>query len=95
MDHWFNKIAAQNHLEHSVVRTLRDQGFIVIPGPIAGANLARLADAYDTAVLEADPADVGAAGSTTRVHDFVNRGAAFDDLYLHAPILEAWINDRV
>lgn len=51
--------------------------------------MAELANAYDLAVLQADPADVGKGGSTTRVHDFVNRGAEFDSLYLHAPVLEA------
>jgi len=89
MDHWFNIIAAQTNLAASDARVLRNEGFVVIPGPVAEANLAELAMAYDRAVLQADRADVADGGHTTRVHDFVNRGAEFDDLYLHAPVLEA------
>ena len=89
MDHWFNTIAAETKLAPSAVRDLRNEGFIVIPGPVPEAKLAELASAYDQAVLQADPADVGGGASTTRVHDFVNRGAEFDALYLHTPVLEA------
>jgi ectoine hydroxylase-related dioxygenase (phytanoyl-CoA dioxygenase family) len=32
---------------------------------------------------------MGRTGKTTRVHDFVNRGAEFDELYVHPPLLEA------
>ncbi len=49
----------------------------------------RLTDAYDAAVVCADPSDVGIGSATTRVHDFVNRGPAFDPLYVHPPVMEA------
>ena len=89
MDEWFNTIAAEANLALSAVRDLRNEGFVVIPGPVPESVLADLASAYDRAVLQADPADVGRGASTTRVHDFVNRGAEFDALYLHPPVLEA------
>jgi ectoine hydroxylase-related dioxygenase (phytanoyl-CoA dioxygenase family) len=40
-------------------------------------------------MAEADPADLREGRTTVRVYDFVNRGAEFDPLYIHAPLLEA------
>ncbi len=89
LDEWFSSIAAQTPLDPSTVRDLQVEGFAVIPGPVPESLLPDLADAYDQAVLLADPSDVGRGSTTTRVNDFVNRGAAFDALYLHPPLLEA------
>jgi ectoine hydroxylase-related dioxygenase (phytanoyl-CoA dioxygenase family) len=88
VDDWFDRIIARRFLQPSALLTLRSQGFIVMPGPIAHIDLMKLASAYDQAVLQADPSDVR-SNSTTRVNDFVNRGADFDNLYLHPPVLEA------
>jgi hypothetical protein len=85
---WFGAIAAGSHLSANALEELDDVGFVVVPGPVAAAKLAPLAEAYDAAVLAADPADVGGGATTTRVNDFVNRGADFDDLYIHPPILQ-------
>ena len=68
---------------------LREVGFVVIPGPVAPDRVAWLAAAYDSAVASASPEDVGIGRTTDRVHDFVNRGAEFDDLYIYQPVLEA------
>jgi hypothetical protein len=89
LDHYFSAIAARTSLASIAVRGIQNEGFVVIPGPVSESKMAELTNAYDRAVLQADPSDVGVGGSTTRVHDFVNRGAEFDDLYLHVPILEA------
>jgi Phytanoyl-CoA dioxygenase (PhyH) len=89
MDHYFDAIAAGKDLAQSGMQALQKDGFIVITGPVPGSKMDALASAYDLAVLQADPADVGEGGATTRVHDFVNRSKEFDDLYLHAPLLEA------
>ena len=89
MDDWFSVIASDSELPGDAARELRDIGFVVIPGPVAPAKLAQLAAAYDAAVSGADPADVSIGSSTTRVHDFVNRGPDFDELYVYAPILGA------
>jgi ectoine hydroxylase-related dioxygenase (phytanoyl-CoA dioxygenase family) len=48
-----------------------------------------LAAAYDRAIASATGADIGVGRSSTRVTDFVNRGAEFDDLYVHPPLIEA------
>jgi ectoine hydroxylase-related dioxygenase (phytanoyl-CoA dioxygenase family) len=91
MDRWFNSLADTGALTDAAVRALDEDGFVVIRGPIEPEALASLAAAYDAAVESADPADSsdGRTGSTTRVHDFVNRGPAFDRLYVDAPVLEA------
>lgn len=68
---------------------LRRDGFAVVPGPVPEAQLPRLADAYDKAMMEADPEDLRIGSTTTRVHDFVNRDPRFDCLYIYPPVLAA------
>lgn len=89
MDDWFSLIASNSRLPEDVAQELQERGFVVIAGPVAPGKPSRLAAAYDAAVSGADPNDVRTGGSTTRVHDFVNRGPEFDQLYLHKPILGA------
>ena len=88
-DPWFESIAANTALSHSELRALQEDGYVVTRGPVPTADLTGLARAYDSAVLQADPADVKEGSTTTRVQDFANRGPEFDGLYLHAPLLEA------
>jgi ectoine hydroxylase-related dioxygenase (phytanoyl-CoA dioxygenase family) len=89
MDHWFSVIAAGCELPANTAKELDDVGFVVISGPVARPQLARLAAAYDAAVSAADLADIGSGRTTTRVWDFVNRAPDFDGLYVHKPVLEA------
>src|SRR5215216_1353976 len=89
MHDWFSLIGAGGELSTGALQDLRDVGFVVIPGPVAPDGLARLAAAYDSAVASADPGDVSVGSSTTRVHDFVNRGPEFDALYVYRPVVEA------
>ena len=89
MDDWFTEIDARCELPAGAVQELRDAGFVVIPGPVAPDRLAQFAEAYDSAVLGAASDDVSVGSSTTRVHDFVNRGPEFDGLYVYEPVLEA------
>jgi ectoine hydroxylase-related dioxygenase (phytanoyl-CoA dioxygenase family) len=85
----FNASPNSRKLPVEVVERLDDDGFVVIPGPIVSGALVRLAEAYDRAVANADPADVSHGSTTTRVHDLVNRSAKFDPLYVYSPLLEA------
>jgi len=89
MDSWFSAIASGCKLSAKSAHDLDDVGFVVIPGPVAPTQLARLAAAYDAAVSAADPADIGSGRATTRVWDFVNRAPDFDGLYVYEPVLEA------
>jgi hypothetical protein len=89
MDDWFGIIASGSELPVQAAQDLRDAGFVVIPGPVATDGLGRLVEAYDSAFSSAVPDDVSIGSSTTRVHDYVNRGPEFDSLYVHRPLLEA------
>jgi ectoine hydroxylase-related dioxygenase (phytanoyl-CoA dioxygenase family) len=88
MDDWYRVIASESDLPRDAARQLYDIGFVVLPGLVIQGGGARLSDAYDNAVLTADPADVSIR-SSTRVHDFVNRGPEFDGLYIYDPLLAA------
>ena len=88
MDEWFSRIAAGCELPVSALQDLRDVGFVVIPGPVPANELAQLAEAYDAAVTSASAGDISVGSTTTRIHDFVNRGLEFDGLYLYQPLLE-------
>ena len=68
---------------------LDEIGFTVLPGPVPADDLVQLVATYDAAVNDAFSDDVKVGSSTTRVRDFVNRGPAFDKLYLHPPVLKA------
>lgn len=89
MDDWFSLLNARRELPADIVENLLDIGFVVIPGPVPPDRMAELAEAYDFAMANAAPEDVGIGSTTTRVHDFVNRGPEFDGLYVYGPVLEA------
>jgi hypothetical protein len=89
MDDWFGTLAAGSALPPDAARALHERGFIVLPGPVPPGQMERLAGAYDDAVASATGDDVKTGSVTTRVNDFVNRGAEFDALYIFAPLLEA------
>ena len=89
MDHRLNATTSACQLSPTAAGQLTTDGFAVIPGPIAPADLPPLAAAYDTAMASGDPTDLNIGSSTTRLNDLVNRGPEFDALYLHPPLLEA------
>ena len=69
--------------------SLYERGFIVIPGPVPPEQMQRLADVYDHVVASAAGDDIKIGSTSTRVNDFVNRDAEFDDLYIFPPLLDA------
>lgn len=73
----------------AVRAALEHSGFVVLPGPTAVEQLGALSEAYDTAVRSAPRDDVHEGSTSTRVVDFVNRGPAFDPLYVYPPLLAA------
>ncbi len=89
MDDWFSTIAAGHALAPDAANALHDRGFVVLPSVIPSAQADRLSTAYDAAVASAAADDVKIGSTTTRVTDFVNRGAEFDGLYVFPPLLEA------
>src|SRR5690348_16812954 len=89
MNDWFSSINAQNHLSPSAVKSLHEDGFVVMPGVVPEQDLTGLLHSYDQVVQNADAGDISVGGSTTRVSDLVNRSAVFDNLYLYPPMLDA------
>ncbi len=89
MENWFSIITADCELSANAIQSLNDDGFVVIPSLIAPDKLAQLSAAYDSAVASASSDDVRVGRATTRVHDFVNRGSEFDELYVCQPLLKA------
>jgi ectoine hydroxylase-related dioxygenase (phytanoyl-CoA dioxygenase family) len=88
MNDRYSVIVAESDLPQDAARQLCDNGFVVMPGPVIRGGSARLSEAYDRAVLTADPEDVSIR-SSTRVNDFVNRGPEFDGIYMYGPLLAA------
>ncbi len=80
---------ADEVLTEEAASRLLDLGFVVIPGPVPRGEIASLVDAYEVAVASAAPADVSIGRTTTRVDNLVNRGPAFDAVYVYPPLLDA------
>jgi ectoine hydroxylase-related dioxygenase (phytanoyl-CoA dioxygenase family) len=81
--------SSSGRLPAAAAAQLRDEGFAVLPPQLAAARIATIAAALDAAVAAADARDRGSGRTCTRVWDFVNRGPAFDELYLFEPVLAA------
>jgi len=86
---WFSTLAAGTELPVGAASELQERGFVVLPGPVRSDRMELLADAYNAAVASATGDDIKIGSTSTRVNDFVNRGADFDDLYVFPPLLEA------
>jgi hypothetical protein len=89
MEDMYDAIKAGTELSSAAATELHERGFVVLPGPMAAAGMERVTSTYDAVVTSASEHDVRVGGTTTRVNDFVNRGDAFDALYVFPPLLEA------
>jgi ectoine hydroxylase-related dioxygenase (phytanoyl-CoA dioxygenase family) len=74
---------------NAVTEALDECGFAVLPEAVGVQDVTAFAEAYDAAVAAAAAGDVRVGSTTTRVSDFVNRGAPFDEVYVYAPLLAA------
>jgi Phytanoyl-CoA dioxygenase (PhyH) len=86
---WFSTLAAGSAFPMDAASELQVRGFVVIPGPVPSDKMKPLVDAYTAAVASATGDDIKIGSASTRVNDFVNRGAEFDELYVFPPLLEA------
>jgi hypothetical protein len=86
MSDWFSTLAAGSKFPMDATSELQERGFAVIPGPTRPELLAK---AYAAAVASATSDDIRIGSTSTKVNDFVNRGAEFDNLYVFPPLLEA------
>jgi hypothetical protein len=89
MDDWFSRLLKVRELPPERAQELHEHGFFVLSSPVPVGQTDHLARAYDVAVVSAAADDVHTGRTTTRVTDFVNRGAEFDDVYVFPPLLEA------
>jgi Phytanoyl-CoA dioxygenase (PhyH) len=91
MNDWHSIIASESHLSPDASRQLRDNGFVVLPGPVVPGGCEQLSHAYDRAIATADPSDMHTSrtGTSTRINNFVNRGSEFDSIYIYPPLLSA------
>jgi hypothetical protein len=89
MNSFFDDIASYRSLSVTSTRQLIESGFMVIPGPIPASKLPELCFAYDEAMSSNKGADFNIGSTTTRLYDLVNRGSAFDEIYIYPPLLEA------
>ena len=88
---WFSTLAAGSELPMDATSELQERGFVIIPGP---ARPDQLANAYTAAVALATSDDIRIGSTSTKVNDFVNRGAVFDSLYTFTPRAAALSADR-
>jgi hypothetical protein len=70
------------------VQQLIESGFVVIPG-VSSPRFPELSSAYDEVMNSGGSPDFKIGSPTIRMYDFVNRGPAFDDIYIYPPLLEA------
>jgi hypothetical protein len=85
----FNETISGQEIPAESIRQLLESGFVIIPGPVSGTELANLGAAYDQAMAQSSGPDFNAGSTTTRLFDLVNRGPAFDQVYVFSPLLSA------
>ena len=88
MSDWFSTLAEGNELSVHAAEELEARGFVVLPSMVP-ESMERLTTAYTEAVTSATGDDIRVGSTSTKVCDFVNRGTAFDQLYVLPPLLEA------
>ena len=89
MSDWFAALTAGSELPVHAASELEERGFVVLPGAVPAEGMTRLTMAYTEAVTSATGDDIRVGGTSTKVSDLVNRGAAFDNIYVFPPLLEA------
>ena len=89
MFEWFSTLAAGSELPMGAASELQERGFVVLPGPVPPDRMERRVNAYTTTMATVTGDDIRIGSTSTRVSDFVNRGAELDELYVFPPLLEA------
>jgi ectoine hydroxylase-related dioxygenase (phytanoyl-CoA dioxygenase family) len=89
MSDWFRTLAAGDELPVDAASQLDERGFVVWPGVVPAGSMERLTTAYTEAMTSASGDDIRVGSTSTKVSDLVNRGPAFDALYVCPPLLAA------
>ncbi|CAN5553407.1 hypothetical protein BH10PLA2_BH10PLA2_24080 [soil metagenome] len=86
---WFYLLTSSGALAPASAVELHERGFVIIPGPYEPNRMHLLAMSYTSAMASAASEGVKVGTTSTRVNDFVNRGSAFDELYMFPPLIVA------
>jgi hypothetical protein len=86
---WFSTLSTKRVLTDEAASRLDQDGFVVIPDVVSCERMGNLTSEYDAAEMSATAPDKRVGSTSTRVSDYVNRGAAFDSIYLLPPLLDA------
>ena len=76
MPDWFGTLNAGSKLSMDAATELQERGFAVLLGAVPSDQMERLAYTYTAAVASAVGDDISIGSTSTRVSDFVNRGAS-------------------
>jgi ectoine hydroxylase-related dioxygenase (phytanoyl-CoA dioxygenase family) len=83
------ELNSDNDDARGTLSALHDSGFVLMRDAVAPERLKSLVAAYDAALASASRDDVRHGSTSTRVSDFVNRGGAFEAVYMFPPLLRA------
>jgi hypothetical protein len=89
MDDWFRVLATSGALPTAAASELLERGFAVIPDSAHPNRMELLVGAYTAAMASATGDEIRVGSTSTKLSDLVNRGAAFDDVYVCPPLLDA------
>jgi hypothetical protein len=89
VDSHFEQIRAANALPREAVEVVKRSGVLIIPGPLSGERFDALVEAYEQLMTQACGPDFKVASTTTRMSDLLSFSAAFDEVFLYPPLLEA------
>ncbi len=81
----FGRLVEWSVLPSDAVSELQEHGFAVLHDAVPAGQMEPLTAAYTAAVASATGDDIRIGRASTRVSDFVNRGAAFDKLSVFPP----------
>ncbi|MYN65851.1 MAG: phytanoyl-CoA dioxygenase family protein [Acidobacteria bacterium] len=86
---WFGTLAEWSVLDSDAVSELQERGFAILPSAVPSGEMEQLVAAYHRVEALATGDDVSIGSTSTRVTDFVNRGAEFGRLYVLPQLLDA------
>ncbi|HUQ70115.1 MAG TPA: phytanoyl-CoA dioxygenase family protein, partial [Planctomycetaceae bacterium] len=89
LDRMLGELNSELDVPPGLLSALQDSGFVVIPHAVPPERLQCLVAAYNVVMASATGDDVRHGSTSTRVSDFVNRGGAFDDVYMLPALLRA------
>src|SRR5690242_5813990 len=82
-------LSAAPVLPAAAVQELTESGFVILADAFSRKQMVGISATYDEVMAVASGEDYKIGSTTSRLFDLVNRGGAFDDVYVHPLLLEA------